>query len=371
MPEAVDRPRSCFFELSFRDRPSIRIGPSPILRNPFVARDQAFASLPSDDWRDIRLLSGVLHSAISRLSERCRAFEIASDQVEFGARGFGIDTSLVIPLGNNFHIVEAQLASFAEDSSLRSTEIVYLLDGPQHRAAVEHLIFHCSILYDLPPIRLVALDWGCVGSAAAINFAVARAVGRDIVIMHSDVIAEQAGWLVRMLAVHRDPKVGAVAPLLVSRDGSVQHAGVTFSCETTSDRLWSALDRWKGLPLDCPGVKQSGRVVALRDPVLLTSRSLFERLGGYRDCYVAGDLEGVDYCLRVAETGLERHYVSERPLCHLEFQTKQWGAGWRRSGWSQLYNRWLMTRNWGDFLALLDTSSQDGIEVAKERTPFL
>ena len=85
--------------------------------------------------------------------------------------------SLVIPLYRNLGFLRLQIAALAEDPLCRSCEIIFVLDSPEQRGEVEHLLRGLHMLTDMPT-ALVVMPRN-LGYAAACNAgaALVRACG--------------------------------------------------------------------------------------------------------------------------------------------------------------------------------------------------
>jgi hypothetical protein len=330
------------FELRLRGRDPLRAGPPPCVSDPVAARDALFHALPRDGRTDLGLLRDHVHAAHETLQQRCRKRVRAARSFAFGELPEAPETSLVIPLGCRLDLLEHQLVGLADEPALCAGELILVLDAPELAADFERSAFALSRLYGLPLQGLVC-ERG-LGYAAATSLGARQARGRLLVLMHSDVLAGDPGWLSAMAELHDSrPEIGVVGAKLLYEDGSLQHAGLELSRDLEPDGLLSVRPRLQGLPRRHPEAAQPRRVAAVSGACLMISRALYEEVGGLADVYVASDLEDVDLCLRCAEAGRETWYFPAAELHHLEGATRQPGAGWRRNPWSRLYNRWRLT----------------------------
>jgi len=83
-------------------------------------------------------------------------------------------------------------------------------------------------------------------------------------------------------------------------------------------------------------------VPAVTAACLMIAAELYRELDGLRSCYVQGDYEDSDLCLRLIEAGYDNWYLPEVELFHLEGQS--YPSQLRRL--ASQYNRWLHTRLW-------------------------
>ena len=94
--------------------------------------------------------------------------------------------------------------------------------------------------------------------------------------------------------------VGAVGPLLLYPNGTVQHAGVVLGMRGTADHVM------RGFPGDADGYAGSlsctREVSAVTAACMLVHRELFAELGGF-DEHFATHYQDVDLCLRIRRSG--------------------------------------------------------------------
>ena len=82
---------------------------------------------------------------------------------------------------------------------------------------------------------------------------------------------------------------------------------------------------------------------------MMVDRALFEDLGGFPGCYVRGDYEDYDICLRAFMQGRATWYWPGVELFHLEAQSYESHLRIPASR----YNAWLHTHLWGEEIARL------------------
>ena len=122
------------------------------------------------------------------------------------------------------------------------------------------------------------------------------------------------GWAPPLLdALAGDSSLGAVGPLLLYEDGTVQHVGVFFA-------PLSIGHLYQGFPGDHPVTARPRQCQALTAAALMLSKEDFIGLGGfyeeYRNCF-----EDVDLCLRLGKLRKKLLCVTSSRIIHLESQT--------------------------------------------------
>src|SRR5690606_22723043 len=137
------------------------------------------------------------------------------------------------------------------------------------------------------------------GGYAVASNAGATAASADLLLMlNSDVIPEQPGWLsaaVRQL--RQDQQVGALGVKLLHADGALQHAGMYF--ENGPFGWWINRHFYTGLPNRIAAADALCDVPAVTGACLFVPRSAFEAVGGFTTDYVVGDFEDSDLCLKL------------------------------------------------------------------------
>jgi GT2 family glycosyltransferase len=185
-----------------------------------------------------------------------------------------------------------------------------------------------------------------VGFGAAMNAGASVARGTLLLLLNSDVLPAEPGWLGRMQAF-RDatPNIGALGPKLLYEDDSLQHAGLYFdrTLEGPTAGSWANMHYYKGLHKDLPAANIARPVPAVTAACLLIEKDLYEQVGRLPDVYVQGDYEDSELCLRLQEAGRDNWYLPSVELYHLEgssYSTEERGI-------TASYNRWLQTRRMG------------------------
>jgi GT2 family glycosyltransferase len=321
---------------------------APLRHVPFAAaRDAVLGCVPPEEVTP-RMMDTCLAPVAAALHRQAIAGRGAVDVVRIGDQPQGAPVSVIIPLYRNLEFLRFQAAAFAADAGCRAAELIYVLDSPEQRAEVEHMLRGLHGVHRLG-FTLAVMPGNC-GYAAANNAAAALASGRHLLLLNSDVVPVRPGWLAAMQAALEAPGVGAVGPKLLFDDGSIQHAGLFF--ERDADGAWFNAHYHKGMPRHWPAALRARRVPGVTGAALLVRRPLFEAVGGICEDYIIGDYEDSDFCLRLRETGAEIAYVPEAELYHFERRSIRLHAGYTRTVAAQ-YNRKLHHGRWDSAMAAL------------------
>jgi GT2 family glycosyltransferase len=321
----------------------------PGLMPPAVARDLVLrAAHPSAVTP--ALLDGCIGPAAARLHAAALAAAAGPPVViGFGDARSLRAASLVVPLYRNLRFLRFQLAAFARDPQVRGAEIIYVLDSPEQRQEVEHLLRGMAAMLG-QPLRLVVMPCNA-GYAAACNAGAAVARAPALLFLNSDVLPAGPGWLGRMLArLARDKRLVALGPKLVFDGGTIQHAGLLF--RRGEDGLWLNDHYCKGFPRHHPDALRARRVPGVTGAALLVRRPAFEAAGGFCTDYIVGDFEDSDLCLKLRAAGGEIAYEPAAELYHFERQSIALHEGHART-LAGVLNRRLHHRRWDGAIAAL------------------
>lgn len=320
---------------------SIKLVPPLRPLSPAEARAAVLGSLPPQ-YVTPHLLETVLAPAVAPLHAAHLANRRAPEVVDFGRQPENPSVSIIIPLYKALEFLRFQLSSFATDPGMADAELIFVLDSPEQRDELVHLLQGFHGLYGLPMTLLV--QPANYGYSAANNAGAAVATAARLLFLNSDVIPDRPGWLPPLLAaLDERPGTGAVGPKLLFDDDSLQHAGLYFDRDARG--RWFNHHFFKGLPRDFLPARRERSVPGVTGACLLMPRDAFEAVGGFCEDYVIGDFEDSDLCLRVRQAGMDIRYVPSVELYHLERRSISRHTGYTR-GVASEYNAWLHARRW-------------------------
>ena len=152
------------------------------------------------------------------------------------------------------------------------------------------------------------------GFGVANNQGAAHARGRCIFFLNPDVFV-RPGWLPPLLAhIDADERVGAVGPMVLSPDGSLQCAGALLS------RSGSTACYGDGDHPERPEYRFARVVDYLGGGCLLVRRRAFNEVGGFDPAYGLLYFEDADLCLALAAHGYRSVYEPGSSVGHLRGQ---------------------------------------------------
>ena len=272
----------------------------------------------------------------------------------FGQQPSAPLVSLVVPIYGRYDFIEFQLAQFVNDPAMVGQELIYVIDDPAIYDAVRVAAIDLYGCYALPFLLVYGQRNG--GFAVATNMGGAIARGEFLLLLNSDVLPREPGWLAALVAAHRahdtaEARTGAVAPKLLYEDGSVQHAGMRFYRLPVWGDLWVNDHPLKGQP-NAPTTLDAV-CNALTGACLLLRAEDYRSVGGLSEDFIIGDFEDSDLCLKLMRAGLRNWLIGSVELYHLERQSQNTigETDWRTN--LTLYNCWLHNDRWGETIARL------------------
>lgn len=166
---------------------------------------------------------------------------------------------------------------------------------------------------------LVAYNDVNVGYAAGCNQGAAMATHDAILLLNNDTIPFP-GWLDALRGELVDG-VGAVGARLLFPNNTLQHAGIYFHIVGLEPTMYAPAHRFPSQPADFPAANRCEAVAGVTGACLLTTREVWDRVGGMDDGYVMAVYEDVDFNLKVRDNGWQVIYQPAATLIHFQNTT--------------------------------------------------
>lgn len=156
--------------------------------------------------------------------------------------------------------------------------------------------------------------------AAINNAAVARSDAEAIVFLNNDTAVITRDWIERLLEQALRPQVGAVAPLLLYPDGTVQHAGAALGIHGYAGHPFAGLTPYARTPF---GRADEGvrNWLAVTAACMLVERTKLDAVGGFDEGFVVAGND-VDLCLRLTAAGQRSLCVADVRMLHDESRSR-------------------------------------------------
>ena len=236
--------------------------------------------------------------------------------------------SIVIPTRDQGEALGRCLHSLYAQTDHPDFEVLLVDNGTREPAALAAFARH-------PQARRIPFARPFNFSEAC-NLGARVSTGEHLVFLNNDTEVLQADWLRRLQLYFEDEAVGAVGPVLLYPDRTVQHAGVVLGARGTADhamrRFPAHVDGYAG------SLSAAREVSAVTGACLMTPRRLFSALGGFSTDY-ARHYQDVDLCLRMRARGLSIVCASRPTLIHHESLTRA-AEGYDFGDRALLIDRW-------------------------------
>lgn len=189
------------------------------------------------------------------------------------------------------------------DNGSQQPETARLVNGLSLRQRIR-------VLHDPRPFNFAALN----------NRAVASSDADVVVFLNNDTEILTADWIAPLLAEALRPQIGAVAPMLLYPDGTVQHAGAAVGLHGYAGHPFA------GLRPDIPtpfGHAAGGtrNWLAVTAACMMVERAKLTQIGGFDESFVVGGND-VDLCLRLTKAGYRSLCVPGAVLLHDESRSR-------------------------------------------------
>ena len=214
------------------------------------------------------------------------------------------------------------------------------------------------------------------GFGGASNQGAGQARGRYLCLLNSDALVEP-GWLEPLVEALDAPGVGAVVPLYLNDDGSVQEAGSVVDSIGHAHAVGAGGDP-NDFAYRFPREVDYGSAACM-----FVRAGLFQELGGFDEAYSPGYFEDTDLCFRLHERGLRTIFEPRSHVVHIRHGSRTSESA------RQLMesHRDLFVERWGErlarrprvieaaqkphqMLAARDAEALDRFLVIDDRVPF-
>lgn len=286
-------------------------------------------------------LSGLLRRVLLRLRPRGGPRPTVAAE-RFARHGRPV-TVIITTYGPPEHVARA-VTSVRASTPARKVHVIVVDDAssPEQQRRLRALV----------GVNELILAEENLGPAANVNRGLARAPGgRDVVLLHADVVAARDDWLgILQRGAISAPEVGIIGAKLVYPQPLIQHAGMHRSLE--DPLAFEHRHRFQA-PLH-PAANVTQGTLAVTGACMYVRRELLERIGGFDESLPMG-YEDVDLCLRAWQADYQVVYEPKVQLTHFEGATAPLVDDDRRR--RSRTNFWA---KWGDTLDRRDVRHPDG-----------
>jgi GT2 family glycosyltransferase/glycosyltransferase involved in cell wall biosynthesis len=217
-----------------------------------------------------------------------------------------VETSIIIPVFNQFRFTQGCLASLQEHQGEERFEVIVVDDGSTDET--------CETVPHVPGIVYLRNE-GNSGFIVSCNRGAEKARGKYLVFLNNDTLV-RAGWLRALLDTFgEEPAVGVVGSKLLYPDGCLQEAGGV---------IWQDASGWNYGKFDDP---QKPEYNYLREvdycsaAALMIPKALFWDVGGFDSRYAPAYYEDTDLAFKVRRAGYKVLYQPLSEVIHYEGAT--------------------------------------------------
>ncbi len=223
--------------------------------------------------------------------------------------------SIIIPVWNLWHTTLDCLESIAATSvaelDAQALEIIVVDNGSTDETTtalaptLKRLFGACAKVLRMPEN---------LGFAKACNAGAKAATHPLLFFLNNDTVAIQ-DWLYPLLqAFESNPQLGAVGPLLLYPDDTVQHYGICSCPISCLHHIYAHL------PAEHPVVNKPRAFQAITGAAILVIAELFWECGGFYEEYING-YEDVDLCYSIRKKGFYCASIPQSRIYHLTSKT--------------------------------------------------
>jgi ADP-heptose:LPS heptosyltransferase len=219
--------------------------------------------------------------------------------------------SIIIPTCAAGGFIKRCLESLRSLTAYRDYEIICIQNIPESEGSWKRWIRkHADVMIETRE----PFNWSRYN-----NLAAARATGSFLLFLNDDTEIIDPEWLESLVEQAQRSDVGAVGPLLLYPDHSVQQAGVML------DAAGRGRHAFRHLTDGDPGyfglARTQRNVLSVTGACLVTRRATFDVLGGFDESHsvINNDL---DYCLRAWKSGLLNVYTPHSRVIHHELGSR-------------------------------------------------
>ena len=239
----------------------------------------------------------------------------------YGEPSSSPSVSVIIPLYGRIDFMRYQLSNFGRNVDKNTVEVIYVLDDPKLADEASKLASELETITAFP-FKLIVLSKN-VGFGRANNIGVEHASADTLLLLNSDILPKNKGWIESLQESLSKPTTGIVGARLLFEDDTIQHDGMAPMRVKEHPGLWFNDHPKKGWPKHIAYTNQHETECQLLTAACwMLRKEDFVAVGGFDPVYVLGDFEDSDLCLKVEALGKKNVIRHDIELYHLERQSQ-------------------------------------------------
>jgi O-antigen biosynthesis protein len=224
--------------------------------------------------------------------------------------------TIIIPTKDGVNYLKTCIESIVTKSTYSNYEII-ILDNNSEKIETKRWLKKITDSYSR--IRVLDASYPFCWSKLN-NYGISEANGDVFIFLNNDIEVISNDWIDRLVEQALRDDVGAVGPLLLYEDGTIQHAGVVVGLGGWADHIFKGMKPIHiGSPYVSPMVKRN--VLAVTGSCMAISRKAIDRIGKFDENFMVCGSD-VEICLRAYEKGLHNIYDPFVKLYHFESRTR-------------------------------------------------
>jgi GT2 family glycosyltransferase len=223
--------------------------------------------------------------------------------------------TIVIPTRDKATLLRNCLRTLEKFTDYPHYDVVIVDNGSKEKAALRLIDRYRS----KPSFQIISRP-GPFNFSSLCNDGARCSQAEVLVFLNNDVELFDREWLHRLVDWAVRPDVGAVGAKLLFPNGSIEHAGVVLGHGGIAGHLY------EGMPANEPGylaqLTSPRKIAAVTGACLAVQRSKFDAVGGFDTENLPVDLNDIDLCLKLADSGWATVWTPYCVLYHRQSATR-------------------------------------------------
>lgn len=219
--------------------------------------------------------------------------------------------SIIIPFKDKINYLKKLIPSIVRNSKGVNYEVILLSNNSVEQATKQYVKklteLHKNIRaynYNKP------FNWSAIN-----NYGRTKSTGNILVFLNNDIEVMTSGWLQELAGVAMQEAIGAVGPMLLYPNNTIQHAGVIMGMNTMAGHVFRTRQEGELTPYGLPNWPRN--YLAVTGACLVVKANLFDSIGGFDERFIVAGSD-VAFCLRLNEKGYHNVYWPFAKLYHYE-----------------------------------------------------
>lgn len=224
--------------------------------------------------------------------------------------------SIIIPMKDNYIMTEQCIKSIVDNSTYKKYEILLLNNRSEEEETFKW--FEEIKKFD-ERIRIFEADFEFNWSKLN-NFGMGHAKGDIYIFLNNDTKVISEDWLEKLCDYALRDDVGAVGPMLLYEDNTIQHAGIVVGMGGWADHVFKGMEpKHFGTPYISPMVNRN--VMAVTGACMAIAKKTVQMIGGFDEEFIICGSD-VEFCIRAYKYGLSNVFHAGVRLYHLESKSR-------------------------------------------------